>query len=229
MESSGCVKPMPPFTSSVTMRLQFLGFPDGGLDRLLNAHWQRSHPERSQTTGASDPPYDNALEPDVPYDGSDLRRELVRLLRETDPTIVALPDPLDEHPDHRATGIFTLLALNDWLGETSTPKAAKRRLAMPQLLTYLIHWENWPPDSNAEDARARPQQRISGVAAGLATAGAGAYRADAHRQGGCNKAGCAGAVRQSNKKKWRPSWRPSSAAPNPSRYFRKPSSGGSVR
>ena len=132
------------------VRLQFLGFPDGGLDRLLRTHWQRSHPERSETTGASDPPYDNALEPDVPYDGSDLRRELVRLLRETDPTIVALPDPLDEHPDHRATGIFTLLALNDWLGETSTAKAAKRPLAMPQLLTYLIHWENWPPDSNAK-------------------------------------------------------------------------------
>lgn len=132
------------------VRLQFLGFPGGGLDRLLHAHWQRTHPERSQTTGASDPPYANALEPDVPYDGSDLRRELVHLLRETDPSIVALPDPLDEHPDHRATGIFTLLALNDWLGETSTPKAAKRPLVMPQLLTYLIHWENWPPDSNAK-------------------------------------------------------------------------------
>jgi LmbE family N-acetylglucosaminyl deacetylase len=132
------------------LQLEFLGFPDGGLDHMLRAHWQRSHPERSETTGASDPPYANALEPDVPYDGSDLRRELVRLLRETDPTIVALPDPLDEHPDHRATAIFTLLALNDWLGETRTPKAVKRPVTMPELLTYLIHWENWPPDSNAK-------------------------------------------------------------------------------
>jgi LmbE family N-acetylglucosaminyl deacetylase len=131
------------------LRLQFLGFPDGGLDQLLRTHWRRRHPERSPTTGASDPPYANALEPDVPYDGSDLRRELARLLRETHPTIVALPDPLDEHPDHRATGIFTLLALNDWLGATSKPKTAKRRVAIPQLVTYLIHWKNWPPDWNA--------------------------------------------------------------------------------
>jgi LmbE family N-acetylglucosaminyl deacetylase len=132
------------------LRLEFLGFPDGGLDQLLRSHWQRSHPERSETTGASDPPYANALEPDVPYDGSDLRRELVRLLREARPTIVALPDPLDEHPDHRATGIFTLLALDDWLGENKTPHPAQRRLAMPQLLTYLVHWETWPPDSDAK-------------------------------------------------------------------------------
>ncbi|MBI3785963.1 MAG: PIG-L family deacetylase [Deltaproteobacteria bacterium] len=34
------------------LRLTLLGFPDGGLDRLLHAHWRRSHPERSQTTGA---------------------------------------------------------------------------------------------------------------------------------------------------------------------------------
>ncbi len=132
------------------LRLQFLGFPDGGLDRLLHAHWQRTHPARSQTTGASDPPYDDALEPDVPYAGADLRRELVRLLRETNPTIVALPDPLDEHPDHRAAGIFTLLAVEDWLSEARTPKAAKARPTMPELLTYLIHWENWPPDSDAK-------------------------------------------------------------------------------
>jgi LmbE family N-acetylglucosaminyl deacetylase len=132
------------------VRLQFLGFPDGALIQLLHTHWRRSHPERSQTTGASDPPYGNAFEPDVPYDGNDLRRELVRLFRGTEPTIVALPDPLDKHPDHRATGIFTLLALNDWLGETSTPNAAKQRRAMPQVLTYLVHWENWPPGWDAK-------------------------------------------------------------------------------
>jgi LmbE family N-acetylglucosaminyl deacetylase len=132
------------------VRLQFLGFPDGGLERLLRTHWRRSRPERSETTGASDPPYANALEPDIPYDGSDLRRELVRVLRETHPSIVALPDPLDEHPDHRATGIFALLALNDWFGETGKLKAAKRRPTMPQIMTYLIHWGNWPPDWDAE-------------------------------------------------------------------------------
>lgn len=121
-------------------RLQFLGFPDGGLDGLLRTHWTRTRPERSPTTGATDPPYDDsALEPDVPYDGADLRRELVRLLREGSPTIVALPDPRDRHPDHRATGLFTLLALSDW-GIALDPPATR-----PLLLAYLVHWSSWPP------------------------------------------------------------------------------------
>jgi len=126
------------------VRLEFLGFPDGGLERLLHLHWQRRHPERSLTTGASDPPYPDALEPDVPYDGADLRRELVDLLRATTPTIVALPDPLDHHPDHSAAGLFTLLALDDWLAQSPA-----RPPTMPRLLAYLVHWPDWPPGWDA--------------------------------------------------------------------------------
>jgi poly(3-hydroxybutyrate) depolymerase/LmbE family N-acetylglucosaminyl deacetylase len=118
------------------IRLEFLGFPDGGLEPLLTSHWQRLHPERSPTTGATDPPYDaEARDPDLPYDGADLRAELTRLLREADPTLVVLPDPLDRHPDHRATGLFTLLALGDW----------RPRGPLPRLLAYLVHWPDWPP------------------------------------------------------------------------------------
>ena len=124
------------------VRLQILGFPDGGLDGLLQAHWWRSRPERSTTTLATDPPYDDqALEPDVPYDGDDLRRELEHIISEMRPTIVVLPDPLDRHPDHRATGLFTLLALKDW--------AVKHpQHDMPQILAYLVHWPDWPPGWN---------------------------------------------------------------------------------
>jgi len=64
-----------------------LGFPDGGLEPLLRAHWQHTRPERSSTTGAHEPPY-----------GADLRAALVRCLREFRPTTVALPYPLDRHP-----------------------------------------------------------------------------------------------------------------------------------
>ena len=131
-------------------RLQVLGFPDGGLDGLLQAHWWRSRPERSRTTDARDPPYDSeALEPDVPYDGDDLRRELARIIRETHPTIVALPDPLDRHPDHRATALFTLLALQDWA--VQHPGHDK-----PQLLAYLVHWPDWPPGWDAPQATSEP-------------------------------------------------------------------------
>jgi len=122
------------------VRLQVLGFPDGGLETLLHAHWWRSHPERSSTTRASDPPYDDdALEPDVPYDGDDLRRELENIVNDVQPTIVVFPDPHDAHPDHRAAGLFTMLAVADWLG-----KGGKGPAAAPRLLGYLIHWPNWP-------------------------------------------------------------------------------------
>jgi len=135
-------------------RFEVLGFPDGGLTELLQAHWWRSRPERSRFTGASDPPYDDtALEPDLPYDGDDLRAELERIMHHTRPTIVALPDPLDRHPDHRAAGLFTLLAIADW-------SAAHPTAPRPQLLAYLVHWPDWPPGWDAHEPQARPDQRL---------------------------------------------------------------------
>jgi LmbE family N-acetylglucosaminyl deacetylase len=133
------------------VRVGLLGFPDGGLEQLLQAHWWRDVPERSPTTRAMHPPYREALDRTVAYDGDDLRRELVRVLRETRPTTVAFPDPLDRHPDHSATGIFVLLALGDQLARDGR---------VPRLLAYLVHWPGWPPGWDdpqpAPEARERP-------------------------------------------------------------------------
>jgi LmbE family N-acetylglucosaminyl deacetylase len=118
------------------VHVDVLGFPDTGLFPLLSAHWKRSDPARSPTTGAIDPPYDEAFAPDLPYSGTNLRAEIVRILRAAKPTIVALPDPLDAHPDHRATGLFALLALDEWTRETGA--------ADPKVLAYLVHWPGWP-------------------------------------------------------------------------------------
>lgn len=120
-----------------------LGFPDGGLQPLLTAHRTRSHPERSPTTGASRPPYSEAAHPDARYDGDDLRAALIRCIEDVRPTVVAFPDPVDRHPDHSATGLFTLLAVRD---VTSAPGRSGREV--PQLLAYLIHWPDWPPGWN---------------------------------------------------------------------------------
>jgi len=65
------------------VRVGLLGFPDGGLEQPLQAHWWRDVPERSPTTGALRPPYPEALDRTVAYDGDDLRRELLRVLHET--------------------------------------------------------------------------------------------------------------------------------------------------
>jgi LmbE family N-acetylglucosaminyl deacetylase len=135
-------------------RLRVLGFPDGGLDALLQAHWWRTRPERSPFTAATDPPYDDqVLEADVPYDGDDLRRELERLVRETRPTIIALPDPLDRHPDHRAAGLFALLAIADW-------SARRPQKDFPDLLAYLVHWPDWPPGWNGAGPESRPEAAL---------------------------------------------------------------------
>jgi LmbE family N-acetylglucosaminyl deacetylase len=137
------------------VRLQLLGFPDGGLLPLLHAHWRRTHPERSSTTGARKPPYPEALDPRVAYDGYDLRRELERILRESHPTMVVLPHPLDRHPDHHATGLFLLLALADVVGESATPMPL-----LPRLLAYLVHWPDWPPGWNATPSLAATETTL---------------------------------------------------------------------
>ena len=132
-----------------------LGFPDGGLEPLLQTHWKHSDPERSPTTGAAQAPYPDVEDLGARYDGADLRAALLRCLRDARPTTIVLPDPLDRHPDHHATGLFTLLAVNDWVHEGA---AAHR--AMPRLLAYLVHWPDWPPGWNvttpsADAAQAR--------------------------------------------------------------------------
>ena len=101
------------------------------------------------------------LDRTVAYDGDDLRRELLRVLRETRPTTVAFPDPLDRHPDHSATGVFVLLALGDRLARDGR---------LPRLLAYLVHWPGWPPGWDdpqpAPEARERPLGRLNDAADG---------------------------------------------------------------
>ncbi|HZR81017.1 MAG TPA: PIG-L family deacetylase [Candidatus Binatia bacterium] len=150
------------------IRLQIMGFPDGGLNDLLRAHWRRSNPERSRTTGASDPPYDaEVIDPDIPYDGADLRHELGNIIREARPTIVALPDPLDTHPDHHAAGVFTLLATADWLHASAAGKGVA-----PKLLAYLVHWPAWPPGWDAVDPALVADSALT-LPAGLSARGLG--------------------------------------------------------
>ena len=51
---------------------------------------------------------------------------MARTIREARPTIVAMPDPADVHPDHRATAAFSLLALGDVLAEPDRRPGPRR-------------------------------------------------------------------------------------------------------
>jgi len=80
----------------------FLGYPDGGIEPLLNENLVV--PYRSPQTGASAVPYEHAWAPRAAYTGSDLERDLLGVVERVHPTWVLAPTPLDEHADHRATG-----------------------------------------------------------------------------------------------------------------------------
>lgn len=80
----------------------FLGYPDGGLEKLL--HENLDLPYRSPHTGVSAVPYEEAFSPRAVYNGRDLERDLRSVIERLQPTWVLAPTPLDEHADHQATG-----------------------------------------------------------------------------------------------------------------------------
>lgn len=128
-------------------RVEDLGFPDGGLSALLTEYWSRTHPERSATTGESKVYLPRAPDRGAAYDGAELKQLLLTIIRETDPTLAAIPDPLDRHPDHSATGLFAILALDEWVRETGrlAENESPSGEIPPRVLAYLVHWPHWPP------------------------------------------------------------------------------------
>lgn len=121
--------------------LSFLGFPDEGMCELastsLSAH---AAAFASPYTRRISPPITEQVIHGVTYRGTDVRRELERLLRTFRPTVVALPHPHDAHPDHCATHIFVHEALD---------AAAPPGGLAPRVLHYLIHYRQWPLSDDA--------------------------------------------------------------------------------
>jgi len=108
----------------------FLGYPDGGLARLLGAN--RSAAYTSRSTGVAAVPYRDALFPAHPYTGESLERDFATVLERTRPTLILAPSPRDEHPDHRAAGLLTIVV-------------SARRGALPRVRYWIVHGgEGWP-------------------------------------------------------------------------------------
>src|SRR5262249_60015636 len=59
--------------------VDFLGFPDGGLDTLWQAHWARTRPYTSPYTATDMPPYGDVVDPELEYDGQDLTAAILRI------------------------------------------------------------------------------------------------------------------------------------------------------
>lgn len=125
------------------IHLDLLGFSDGAIYPDLISHWQRQNPLRSDFTGLSRVAYRVAKNRGVAQDGQDLHNELVAILRDTQPTIIAFPDVMENDSDHAALGMFALLAIHDWLAQN------QHHSIKPRLLAYLIHWQHgWPKGSD---------------------------------------------------------------------------------
>jgi LmbE family N-acetylglucosaminyl deacetylase len=116
--------------------VHFLGFPDGGLAELWRAHWRRNRPYTSPYTKEDSPPYSDAVNPEVDYDGQDLTSVISRELSDFRPTLVIMPHPFDRHPDHLHTSYFVT--------EAVSALADKGLIARPTLITYLVHFPSWP-------------------------------------------------------------------------------------
>ena len=95
----------------------FLGYPDGGIERLLGAH--RAMPYTSPTTAVAAVPYAAALYPGHPYTGEALERDFLAVLERVQPTLILAPSALDSHPDHRSAGRLTQRALQRFSGSTA--------------------------------------------------------------------------------------------------------------
>ena len=87
----------------------FLGYPDGGIKRLLTDN--RSREYHAKFTGETRVPYSDALFPGHPYTGESLERDFAALLDRVQPTLILAPSLADTHPDHAASGNLTIRTL----------------------------------------------------------------------------------------------------------------------
>ncbi len=116
----------------------FLGYPDRGLEPMWSNYWGQNTLYTSHATKTSYSPYSNSYTLHAPYCGEEALKDLGKILKETKPTDVYLPHPLDNHPDHYATYCFVMAALEQ-LRADGVKFAAKVRIH-----TYLVHRGDWP-------------------------------------------------------------------------------------
>lgn len=117
-------------------QVSFLGFPDEGLCRIASTYlFDKRHAFESPYTNRESPPPTEQVVRGVKYRGVDIRRELELLVERVAPTLIAVPHPEDEHPDHCSTHIFAREAL-------SVVAAPLRRRV--HVVHYLVHFGQWP-------------------------------------------------------------------------------------
>lgn len=130
------------FLGKGALKLDLLGFSDGSIYDMLVSHWRRKHPDKSGFTGFDHVFYSEAEDKGLAQDGEDLRNRIIDILKAARPTLIVFPDVMEDDSDHAGLGMFTLLAVDEWLAQQKSPHVP------PRLFAYLIHWPHWPPGSD---------------------------------------------------------------------------------
>jgi len=137
--------------------LTFLGFPNGGLNRLTTTYWSEHHSAfRSPYTRQVRPPLADRFITDTEYRGEDLTEELAEIIGDFKPTMTLVPRPEDQHADHCATWFFVADALGD--------VARVNRHFRTDLVTYIVHYNDWGFED--EDPVLHPPEDLDGGVSG---------------------------------------------------------------
>jgi LmbE family N-acetylglucosaminyl deacetylase len=134
----------------------FLGFPDGGLCSILSKYQSDDGPDYKSPFTLEDRPLPpDVILPNTEYNAEDLKRAIAQVLVDFRPTLLVTTHPRDQHPDHHSTYFFVKEALK---------ALEKRKLSWkPQLLTFLIHFGQWPLDGGGgTGSRLYPPQGFPG-------------------------------------------------------------------
>ena len=133
-------------------QVTFLGFPDEGMCLLASRYLSIKRQFESPYTDRISPPLTEQVIRGVKYRGTDVRRELARVISDFAPTVIVMPHQDDDHPDHCATHIFGKEALLQIRRE-------RRVLLRTRVLYYLVHDEPWPliPDAVAGSTLRKPE------------------------------------------------------------------------
>ena len=113
----------------------FLGFPDHGVYPIWKSYWNPGQAYRSSSTGQTTVAYRLAVTPGEPYTAPALLNTLEAIIKEYRPTDIFVTDTSDIHPDHLATGAFTLAAVAELEGEDPS--------FQPNVYTFVIHSSTW--------------------------------------------------------------------------------------
>ncbi len=133
----------------------FLGYPDGGLRKMLNDHWDNINPYKSDSdyNQYDHVPYSFAYEKNAPYTGASVVNNMESIISDFKPNVIFYPDDGDDHPDHWAVSFFARYALM----ETNYTDDAE--------YNYLVHKGfHWPkPEYYLPNERLIPPKELFGL------------------------------------------------------------------